>query len=67
MTLRFIRIQQLASTPKRHGVLPMSTATIWRKVANGQFPKPTKLGPKITAWDMAEVEAWIAEQRAQHA
>jgi predicted DNA-binding transcriptional regulator AlpA len=33
-------------------------------VANGKFPKPIKLGERVTVWDMDEIEAFIATQRA---
>jgi len=59
----YVRLSQLATTPKKQGLLPISPATIWRKVANDQFPKPIKLGPKLTAWDMSEVESWLAAQK----
>lgn len=26
------------------------SVTLWRKVKAGTFPKPVKLGPRITAW-----------------
>jgi prophage regulatory protein len=59
----YVRLSQLATTPKKQGLLPISPATIWRKVANDEFPKPIKLGPKLTAWDVQEVESWLAAQK----
>lgn len=59
----YVRLSQLASTPQKPGMLPISPATIWRKVAADQFPKPIKLGPKLTAWDVAEVQAWLTAQK----
>lgn len=58
-TQRFIRIGELASTPAKHGKLPVSPATIRRWVQKGKFPKPFKLGQSITVWDLAQVEAFI--------
>lgn len=63
----YLRIAQLASTAKQPGYLPMSSATIWRKVAANEFPKPTKLGPRITAWAVADVDAWLEKQRGESA
>jgi prophage regulatory protein len=51
----FVRQAQLI--PKR---LPFSAATLWRMVAAGDFPQPVKLGPRITAWRLRDVERWIA-------
>ena len=59
------RQAQLIRDPKHPGVptpLPFGPATLWRKVAAGQFPKPTKLGPRITAWKVGDIRAWIADQ-----
>ena len=43
------------------GVLPFSSATLWRKVANGTFPSPIKLSSRITAWRAEDIRAWMAE------
>jgi len=45
-------------------MLPVSTATLWRWVKEGKFPKPFKLGARVTVWDAAEVDAFIAAQRS---
>ncbi len=34
----------------RPKLLPMSRSTFWSKVKEGQIPKPTKFGPRISAW-----------------
>jgi len=57
--MRFIRISGLATTNGRPGLLPVSPATIWRWCSKGIFPKPRKLSERVTAWPLAEVEAWI--------
>jgi prophage regulatory protein len=40
-------------------IFPFSAATLWRKVKAGTFPKPFKLGPRITAWKVEDVRDWI--------
>jgi prophage regulatory protein len=47
------------------GVLPWSSATLWRKVGIGAFPAPDKLSERITAWNVEKVLAWLADQSAQ--
>lgn len=76
MSQRVIRIGELASTPAKpaksgkqaklakQGKLPVSPATVWRWVREGKFPKPFKLGESVTVWDLAEVEAFIAQRAA---
>jgi prophage regulatory protein len=36
-------------------IFPFSPATLWRKVKAGSFPKPVKLGPRITAWRVEDI------------
>ncbi len=40
------------------GLLPFSSATLWRMVKLGKFPKPVKLADRVTAWPAADVDAW---------
>ncbi len=46
-------------------ILPISSATLWRWVAKGDFPKPVKLSSRITAWPIEAVQAWLATSGAQ--
>jgi prophage regulatory protein len=55
----YIRIAQLIK------LIPVSRASIWRKVKDGTFPKPVKLGDRITAWDMKDIEAWLTERHEE--
>jgi predicted DNA-binding transcriptional regulator AlpA len=40
-------------------VVPISHATLWRKVKTGEFPAPVKLSKRITAWKVSDVKAWL--------
>jgi predicted DNA-binding transcriptional regulator AlpA len=40
-------------------IVPFSSATLWRKVGTGEFPRPVKLSERITAWRVADVEQWL--------
>jgi len=57
-----IRISDLATTQAKQGLLPVSPSTIWRWVREGHFPKPFKIGSRVTVWDRTEVEAFIAKR-----
>jgi predicted DNA-binding transcriptional regulator AlpA len=37
-------------------IFPFSSATLWRMVKAGTFPKPVKLGPRITAWRVEDIQ-----------
>ncbi len=53
----YIRQSDLIPSP-----IPFSSATLWRKVKNGTFPPPVKLGERITAWRVADIRAWLDQQ-----
>jgi predicted DNA-binding transcriptional regulator AlpA len=65
MSQRLIRISELASTKGKPGKLPVSPATIWRWVRDGQFPKPFKLGKSTTVWDQTLVDEFLAQHMRQ--
>ena len=63
----FLRERDLVAHPRRPGMvglLSFSAATLRRKVAAKEFPKPIKLGARISAWRVADVRAWMAQQQA---
>jgi hypothetical protein len=43
----------------RQGLVPFSSATLWRKVKSGEFPAPVKLSERITAWKTSAVLAYL--------
>jgi predicted DNA-binding transcriptional regulator AlpA len=46
----YMRQSQLIPT-----IFPFSSATLWRMVKAGTFPRPVKLGPRITAWRVEDI------------
>ena len=64
MAQRVGRISEVATTKGKKGLVPVSPATWWRWVASGIAPKPFKLGPNTTVWDLDQVEQFLA-QRAE--
>ncbi|MBY0233941.1 MAG: AlpA family phage regulatory protein [Burkholderiaceae bacterium] len=46
--------------PGTPGILPFSSATLWRMVRSRRFPAPVPLGPRMTGWRCEDVEAWAA-------
>jgi predicted DNA-binding transcriptional regulator AlpA len=65
--LRLVQISDLATTATRRGHLPVSPSTCWRWVKEGLLPRPFKLGPGTTVWDLDEVEAAIGAIKAKRA
>lgn len=41
------------------GPIPVSRATWWAGVKSGRYPKPVKLGPRITAWRVEDIRSLI--------
>jgi prophage regulatory protein len=37
----------------------LSTATLYRKIAAREFPRPVPLGVVARAWPLSEVQGWI--------
>lgn len=41
------------------GPIPVSKSTWWEGVKDGRYPKPVKLGPRITAWRVEDIRELI--------
>ena len=41
------------------GPIPVSKSTWWDGIKEGRFPKPVKLGPKVTAWRVEDIRELI--------
>jgi len=49
----YIRPSQLI----KERFVPFSAPTLWRKVKDGSFPPPIKIGG-VTAWKLSVIRAW---------
>lgn len=45
-------------------ILPFSSATLWRKVKAGDFPRPIKLSERVSAWRVEDIRAWMASRES---
>jgi prophage regulatory protein len=52
-------ILRLRDVLKRTG---LSRATLYKKIANGEFPRQISLGARAIGWLKGEVESWINER-----
>lgn len=60
----YLRLHQIIGNPKADppipALIPVSKSTWWAGVKSGRYPKPSKaLGPRITAWRVEEIRAFI--------
>lgn len=53
--LGFYRIPEILE------LFPVSRSTWWKGVKEGRYPQPVKLGPKMTAWKIADIYKLIEE------
>ncbi len=56
--LRHDSLLRLTEVRRRTG---MSTATIYRREAAGEFPKRIKLGPNMVAWYESQIDRFVAD------
>ena len=40
----------------------LARSTVYKFIAEGRFPKPVKLGPRMVAWVEGEIQQWILER-----
>lgn len=50
---------RLATILAPHGPIPVSKSTWWAGIKTGRFPRPVKLGPRITAWRVEDIRELI--------
>lgn len=42
----------------------LSRSTIYRLIAQGLFPSPVRLGLAAVGWDMADLDTWYSNRKA---
>ena len=52
----FVRLTSIIGP---NGPIPVSKSTWWSGIKVGRYPKPVKLGPRITAWRVEDILALI--------
>ncbi|MEM5516325.1 AlpA family phage regulatory protein [Henriciella sp. AS95] len=52
----FLRLKSIIAP---FGPIPVSKSTWWAGVKDGRFPKPQKLGKRITVWRVEDIRALI--------
>jgi hypothetical protein len=64
----FLRLPQIIGDPKAEPpippIIPIKKTCWWDGVRTGRFPKPVKLGPRVTVWTVESIKAYIAKHGA---
>lgn len=62
-TTGFLRLPQIIGNKKAippiPAIYPISKSQLWKLVKEGKFPRPIKLGPRITAWRVEDIRQFI--------
>ncbi len=53
----FVRLKQILAP---YGPIPVSKSTWWAGIKDGRFPKPQKLGARVTVWKAEDIRALYA-------
>ena len=62
---RRIQLERIMRVPEVVQVTGLSKTTIWRRVKNGDFPAPVRLGSLATrsvGWRESEVKGWLGSR-----
>ena len=61
----FVRLPNIIGNTKTDPpippIIPVSKSTWWAGVKSGRYPRPIKLGPRITAWRVEDIRELIRE------
>ena len=57
----FVRLPSILAP---YGPIPVSKSTWWAGIKTGRFPKPVKLGLRITAWRVEDIRVLIDKAKA---
>ncbi len=44
------------------GLVSLSSATLYRMMSRGEFPRPVQVGRRAARWRSDEVEEWLASR-----
>ncbi len=44
------------------GLVSLSSATVYRMMSRGEFPRPVRVGRRAARWRSDEVEEWLASR-----
>ena len=65
----FLRLHQIIGNAKANPsippLIPIGKSTWWEGVQSGRFPKPIKLGPRITLWKTEDIQRLIIDMGSE--
>jgi prophage regulatory protein len=63
----FLRLKQIIGDKKSNipAIIPVSRSTWWQGVKTGRYPRPVKLGPRITVWRVEVIRTFLGSQERE--
>jgi prophage regulatory protein len=58
-----MRLDPIIRRPELLEITGVSIATVYRWIAEGEFPPPVKLGRNSVGWRESEVREWLESRR----
>lgn len=52
--------RRTTARPATPAIIPVKKSCWWQGIRDGRFPKPVKLGPRVSAWRVEDIRALIA-------
>ena len=52
------------TSPAIPAIIPVSRSTWWAGIRSGRYPKPVKLGERITAWRVEDIRTLVQRTAA---
>jgi prophage regulatory protein len=56
---------RLLRLPEVLALVPVGKSTWWQGVSDGRFPKPVKIGPRVSAWRAKDIRDLISRLSAE--
>ncbi|MCP4885832.1 MAG: AlpA family phage regulatory protein [Planctomycetaceae bacterium] len=57
----FLRMRDIIGDKNNPGIIPVSRSSWYKGIAEGRYPKPVKLGERISAWKIEDIRKLIDE------
>jgi prophage regulatory protein len=57
-TIRIVRLPEVSHRTA------LGRSSIYRRVNEGSFPRPVKIGPRAIGWSESAIDQWIADRLA---
>lgn len=65
----YLRLSQIIGNSKANppipAIIPVSKSTWWQGIRTGRYPKPVRLGPRITAWPVESIREYIERTKSE--